>query len=195
MTSITSPPSPSATEPDPVTWDTIQDFPANGDFARLIPTSRLARERFEQLVSRLECDPRAVPHARRLIHYEAALPDTENPTDGSFPAAKDRESSPNYCGFYRLNMNLRASNMKLGWVLGSGRTDLPDNAVDLLLTPTTGTDGVHGRHCRLKRDLATGVLMLISDGRKVWIFERFQYRLAPVLMPPSFRLSSTGSTS
>ncbi|KAF2109572.1 kinase-like domain-containing protein [Lophiotrema nucula] len=66
-------------------------------------------------------------------------------------------------------MNLRPGSMSLGWVLGSGRADLPDSAVDCVLTPTPSTDGVHGRHCRLKRDLETGVLMIISDGRKIAI--------------------------
>ena len=164
MTSIASP---SDTEPDLMTWDTIQYLPGNGDFARLIPTSRLARERFENLVSRIEGNPRAFPHARRMIHYEESFPEPQSPTDGSFVATEDTESRPSYCGFYRFNMNVRPGNVNLGWVLGSGRTDLPDNAVDLVLTPTPGTDGVHGRHCRLKRDLATGVLMLISDSRKV----------------------------
>lgn len=164
---MASPPSPSDTEPDLVTWDSIQHLPSNGDFARLIPSSRLARERFESLVSRIERDPKAFPHARRLIHYEPAAFDLESASERSFAATHDTAPSQSFCGFYRLNMSLRPGSMNLGWVLGSGRADLPDNAVDLLLTPTQSTDSVHGRHCRLKRDLATGVLMLISDSRKV----------------------------
>lgn len=64
-------------------------------------------------------------------------------------------------------MDLLPNNLRLGWVVGSGREGLPESEIDFILTTNTKELGVQGRHCRFNRNLQTGVLLAISDGRKV----------------------------
>jgi hypothetical protein len=167
--------SPGDTEPDIITWESVRHLPSNGDFARLIPTSHLARNNFSHLVSRLKDDPLLYPHARRVIYYEpVAFEDETSATDGSCTGSTKQEAVQAFCGFYRLNMSFRPGAMSLGWVLGSSRAGLPDNSVDCILTPFPGMNGVRGRHCRLERDLDSGILILKSDCRKEGITPSFQ---------------------
>ncbi|KAF2820885.1 serine/threonine protein kinase [Ophiobolus disseminans] len=64
-------------------------------------------------------------------------------------------------------MTIPPAREELGWVLGSSRTNVPDNFVDFLLAPMTNQHALHSRHCRLRRLLQTGVLLAVSDSRKV----------------------------
>jgi hypothetical protein len=82
------------------------------------------------------------------------------------PSPQD-EPLQEYCGYYRLNMTIPPAREELGWVLGNSRTNVPDNFVDFLLAPMTNQHALHSRHCRLRRLLQTGVLLAVSDSRKV----------------------------
>lgn len=159
------------TLPDLATWDY---FPggADGDFARLIPASAVARQAFNDLVRAVVADESILRHARRFIRFEetAPIPDDSSDTDSSTTAATEAPEQPlSYCGYYRFNMATMPNSMRLGWVLGSGRQDLPDSGVDFVLTAQRGQHRVRGRHCRISRDLHTGILFVHSDGRPVII--------------------------
>ncbi|KAH8727324.1 kinase-like domain-containing protein [Phaeosphaeriaceae sp. PMI808] len=158
------------TEPDIPSWDGIHLGVPNGDFARLVPQSPAARKLFSQVARRLETDRDGWHHVRRFIYYEATILD-ESTTDSSFAAMATpppQDSSPqDFCGYYRLNMNIPPENLGLGWVLGSSRPNKPDNFVDFLLAPYANDHGLHSRHCRLRRLLDSGVLLAVSDSRKV----------------------------
>ena len=161
---MATPVSTTDTIPLVATWDF---FPrgTDGDFARLIPSSTVARQSFNRLVRKLINDKSCLPHARRFVHFEdTAADDEEESSDTSFRKAP--EINP-VCGYYRLNMDLPPNNLHLGWIIGSGRADLPENEVDFVLTAEPKQHGVRGRHCRLHRSLSTGVLLVISDCRKV----------------------------
>ncbi|EDU47135.1 serine/threonine protein kinase [Pyrenophora tritici-repentis Pt-1C-BFP] len=64
-------------------------------------------------------------------------------------------------------MTIPPANQGLGWIMGSSRPNKPDNFVDFLLAPFTNEHALHSRHCRLRRMLETGVLIAVSDSRKV----------------------------
>ncbi|KAF2022796.1 serine/threonine protein kinase [Setomelanomma holmii] len=66
-------------------------------------------------------------------------------------------------------MNIPPANQGLGWVLGSSRPNKPDHFVDFLLCTPPSDHGLHSRHCRLRRLLDTGVLLAVSDSRKVGV--------------------------
>jgi hypothetical protein len=168
------------TEPDVPSWECIHLGASNGDFARLVPQSPAARRAFSQVAQRLKAEPDRWGHVRRFIHCEAtdvAESATDNSsaaeshTDGSTAAQITQsprdDSVREYCGYYRLNMTIPPSNQGLGWVLGSSRPDKPDDFVDLLLCLPKNNHRLHSRHCRLRRILDTGVLLAVSDSRKV----------------------------
>ncbi|KAH9859246.1 hypothetical protein J1614_012220 [Plenodomus biglobosus] len=160
------------TEPDVPSWDNVHLGVSNGDFARLVPHSPAARRLFSQVVRLLKSDANNWPHVRKFIHYEATHLD-ESTTDSSFATVTtpplQHEPPQDFCGYYRLNMTMPPANQSLGWVVGSSRPNKPDNFVDLLLAPLTNEHALHSRHCRLRRLLETGVLMAVSDSRKVCV--------------------------
>ena len=150
--------------PDGATWEYFPGAP-EGDFARLIPRSAIARQSFNCLVRRIIDDASYLPHSRRFIHFEDAMSrEEEDSSDASFFQPPDINA---VCGYYRLDMSLPPNNLHLGWIIGSGRPDLPEDEVDFVLTAETNQHNVRGRHCRLQRDLQTGVLLIISDGRSL----------------------------
>jgi len=173
------------TEPDVPSWDNVYLGASNGDFARLVPHSPAARRLFSQVVRLLETDASKWYHVRRFIHYE--ITDTDESTPGSsFATATpppQQQPAQDYCGYYRLNMTIPPANEGLGWVLGSSRANMPGNFVDLLLAPFTNEHALHSRHCRLRRLLQTGVLLAVSDSRKVTysLTIRASLRLIPIV--------------
>jgi hypothetical protein len=158
------------TEPDVPSWDNVCFGASNGDFARLVPQSPAARELFSQVVRLLETDANSRHHVRKFIYYEATDPD-ESTTESSFVTATTppprHEPLQDFCGYYRLNMTIPPASQGLGWVLGSSRLNKPDNFVDFLLAPYTNQYALHSRHCRLRRLLDSGILLAVSDSRKV----------------------------
>ena len=146
------------------TWDY---FPrgSDGDFARLIPSSTTARQSFNRLVRKLSDDSSCMPHARRFIHFEDTVAEEEDYSSDA--SARQPPATNVVCGYYRLNMSLPPNNLRLGWVVGSGRPDLSESEVDFVLTPESKQHSVRGRHCRLYRNLQTGVLLIVSDGMKI----------------------------
>ncbi|KAF1952627.1 hypothetical protein CC80DRAFT_495156 [Byssothecium circinans] len=115
------------------------------------------------------------------MHYETTHPD-ESTTDSSFATVAtpppQHEPLQDFCGYYRLNMTIPPANQGLGWITGSSRPNKPDNFVDFLLAPLTNEHALHSRHCNMRRLLETGVLIAISDSRKV------MHRL-PISAPPT----------
>ena len=156
--------SPGDTEPDIPDWDSYYDGAPNDDFARLIPFSPAARNSFSQLIVRLGADPTCLPHIREFIHYDETVAIAED--SATDDAESQSEPVQAFCGYYKLNMSIPPKRLKMGWVLGSRRLDRPDD-VDFVLTHAPRQHGVRGRHCRLVRNLQTGLLMVVSDGHKV----------------------------
>ena len=166
---ITPMSSPGDTLPDVTSWENVHHGVSNGDFARLVPHSPAARRLFGQVVRLLESDSSKLHHVRQYIHYEVTL-SSESTAESSFAASTPSpqpEPLQEFCGYYRLNMFIPPASQGLGWVVGSSRLNKPDHFVDFLLAPFTTENSLHSRHCRLRRQLESGVMVAVSDGRKV----------------------------
>ncbi|GME35964.1 hypothetical protein GTA08_BOTSDO09243 [Neofusicoccum parvum] len=146
-----------------------------GDFARLVPSSPLARLAFSRLVQKLHDDPQAAPHSRRFIHYEASIgpgSDTESSdvssTGGGGGSAR---GDIRWVGYWRLNLDIPPAHQPLRWVVGSSRKGKTarDDDVDILLTPEPGAHGIAGRHFRLTLNPETAVLLVAADTHSVTI--------------------------
>lgn len=75
-----------------------------GDFARLVPTSPLARLAFSNLVQKLRDDPQSAPNARRFIHYEEAVSpgsDTELSDTSSSGGRGSSRGDIRWVGYWR----------------------------------------------------------------------------------------------
>lgn len=152
--------SPSSTIPDVATWG-FDPKGAKGDFARLIPMSPLARTAFNEVVRNLCGRPDALRHARRFIHFEPVdSPDGESSADET---AKEETNTQQWCGYYRLNLDIPPNKPNLGWVVGSSRRTLDEKDVDLLLAAEPLQHHVRGRHARFNHNRETGVLLLFAD--------------------------------
>lgn len=122
--------------------------------------SPLARTAFNDVARKL-CDlPDALRHARRFIHFELIdSPDCESSADET-PKETNKQQ---WCGYYRLNLDIPPDNPNLGWVVGSSRRNLSERDVDLLLTAEPHQHKVRGRHARFNHNRETGVLLVFAD--------------------------------
>lgn len=145
-----------------------------GDFARLVPTSPLARLAFSNLVQKLRDDPQSAPNARRFIHYEEAVSpgsDTELSDTSSSGGRGSSRGDIRWVGYWRLNLDIAPAHPRLGWVLGSSRKKKTgkDDDVDLLLTSAPGAHHVAGRHFRFALHPETAVLLAVADAHSVTV--------------------------
>ncbi|KIX05274.1 uncharacterized protein Z518_06146 [Rhinocladiella mackenziei CBS 650.93] len=139
-----------------------------GDFARLIPVNRPAILAFHSIAERMRLDPAWNPHARKYIFVEDSKRQLSPEWDGSDTSnGTKNEPSQVLIGYYRLSLDLIANHPELGWVVGSGRKDLPNGGVDFLLTLQKNKHRVHGRHARLVHHAKNGALMLVVSKGKV----------------------------
>jgi hypothetical protein len=137
-----------------------------GDFARLIPTNYLAKEAFSKVARRMIDESKWIPHARQFIHLDKKVPVALNVEDGKDSETDEErmEKQPDLItGYYRLNLAIPPHDPRFGWFLGSGRQDLGDTGVDLLLTAEVRQHRVYGRHARLSLHSESAVLMLHVD--------------------------------
>jgi hypothetical protein len=175
-----SSPASNTTEVSVAIWDNVHlcHGAINGDFARLVPSSPMARQLFSQVTAQLEKDSDSSTelersrraHVQRFMHYETTVDEGSDADSfvGAPPSPAPANTRTEYCGYYRLNMGIPPGNLSLGWVLGRSAEGRAVDYVDFQLAPYDNDDGrLHARHCRLQRQLNTGVLVAISDGRKV----------------------------
>lgn len=162
-------PSPASddTVPDPLIWG-FNPAGNQGDFARLVPKSPLARRAFSDVVQQMQEDPHWNEHARRFIQFAehtGSHSDSDATTivDDGMPSRDVR-----WYGYYRLNWDIAPARPRLGWILGSSRPDQAD-AVDLLLTPLPGQFRVAGRHCRLSHNSQSCALLIAADNHRVTV--------------------------
>jgi hypothetical protein len=140
-----------------------------GDFARLVPVNHDAVLAFHSIAERTRLEPDWNPHIAKFLFIED-LPRAISPEwDGNSDTASDATGSYQgqvLTGYYRLSLDLLTNHPRLGWVLGSGRQDLPNGGVDFLLTLQKNKHHVHGRHARLLH-AQNGALMLVVGKKKV----------------------------
>ena len=118
-----------ATELAQRTWD-HDPHGDKGDFARLIPLSRTARQAFQEVATMIDNDPDWQPEARRYVDAE-------------------RTESGEYIGWYRFNMDVVPPDFDTrGWWIGSGHPHRPE-VVPILLTSQVHDWGVATRHFRI----------------------------------------------
>ena len=139
-----------------------------GDFARLVPVNHDAILAFHSIAERARLEPDWNAHIAKFLFIEdvprAISPewdghsDTASDTTGSFPGQV-------LTGYYRLSLELLTNHPQLGWVIGSGRPDLPTGGVDFLLTLQKNKHHVHGRHARILH-AQNGALMLVVAKKK-----------------------------
>lgn len=147
-----------------VQWWFRNPYRYAGDFARLIPTNHLAKEAFSGVVRRMRDDPGWIQHARQFIHIDKTSPhDPDSFRDSETDEESMEKRSDLITGYYRLNLGILPHDLRFGWFLGSGRRDLGDTGVDLLLTPQIRQHRVYGRHARLSLHPESAVLMLHVD--------------------------------
>lgn len=149
--------------PEPPRCNLSQD--PNGDFARIIPVSPLARRSFYEVASALVQQTDPSKHATQYIHFHFG---TEE--------GMENDKIWGWCGYYRLNMDIPPHNPRLGWIIGSSRRKLKDTDVDILLTSSPGQHSVRGRHARLQHNKESGVLMLLADFWPTWVDGKMKLR-------------------
>ena len=150
------------------------------DFATLVPSNPAAKHAFHELALRLH-DPRFLPHSRRFIHVDEYLdglstsPTTSDseqddlvPNDSSQKSSVQSfstiaaEGAPDVqlTGYFRFSLSILPADFRRGWVIGSGRSYLPNLGIDVLLTLDGERDLVKGVHARLFHHRESQVLML-----------------------------------
>lgn len=151
--------------------------PVGGNFAILIPRNRKALRAFNDVVMS------ASPHHQKYLHVKKAEGNSfSDPDSTDNPDITDTDTEPvevslPWAGHYCLNMDIPPMRPRLGWTLGSGRSDLTDMGVDLLLTDRRKACRVAGRHVRLVHNLDTGFLLLCTDlNRKVILDGKVEVR-------------------
>lgn len=158
---------PNTPEPSAIT----NEADANGDFARLIPTSRAARLAFHRMVLSLNQSPDKYRWQQRLIHVREGLGALDIELDEH--STGDETQLPSeplmvHTGFWRLSLDLRAANRQLGWVIGRGRWGgrAVDSygSVDILLTTDRDVQ-LHSRHARLMHVLESNAFIIVADKR------------------------------
>lgn len=158
--------SPASTVPDVPTWGFDPEGP-KGDFARLIPKSPLARAAFNEIVRNLYERPNDFSYLRQFIHFELLdVPPLKGSVDGE---PQEQVLVRQWCGYYRLNMDIQPKNLNLGWVVGSSRFGFQEDDVDLLLTRKPHQNDVRGRHARFRHNRDTGVLLIHADNWSITI--------------------------
>lgn len=142
-----------------------------GDFARLVPVNHNAVLAFHSIAERARLEPDWQPHIRRFLFIEdtprAVSPEWDGASDTNSDATGGFQTQV-LTGYYRLSLDLITNHPRLGWVIGSGRRDLPNGGVDLMLTLQRNKDHVHGRHARLMH-AQNGALMLAAGKGKAVI--------------------------
>ncbi len=141
-----------------------------GEFARLIPSSRLARLAFSQVVEKILHDPDEYIHISKFIRF------TKAGEEDGFSELSDlsegvRAPSPPFRlwnGHYNLDLKVPPAKPQLGWILGSRCA-----SADLLLASKQGLHNVGGNHLRLSFNRDTGCLMAVADDRSVSICGSF----------------------
>jgi hypothetical protein len=128
----------STTEPD--TPDSTDHDTAPYVFARLIPTNRPAREAVER--TRAQCS--------QFHTYFLGKTTFRNEEITCFT----------------LSLDVLPEFPKLGWRIGTGRDNLPNRGVDLLLCCTTKDDHVAGIHARLNYVKGAAGFFLIADNAR-----------------------------
>ena len=115
------------------------------DFTKLVPTNHLVCATFPAVAESFPLDPSQTQHAQQYVHHERAKGDPFSESDVT-DTETDSPWSLCWVGYYCLNMGIPPNSQHLGWVLGSGRNDLGEKAVDFLLTPQSKANHVAGQH-------------------------------------------------
>lgn len=144
--------------------DTIE---VNGDFARLIPQNRLAREAFNEIILKIkDVNAGFSSHAAKFIHVDGLKSEEPCSFSESDSVNPDTNTAISlWTGFYRLNLNLLPGNPLLGWIIGTGRDLRP---ADFVICKQ-GPHHVHGRHARFTYHEVSGALLIQSDKRPIII--------------------------
>ncbi|KIW65071.1 hypothetical protein PV04_07356 [Phialophora macrospora] len=142
-----------------------------GDFARLVPVNHNAILAFHSVAERARLEPDWNPHIRRFLFIEdtprAISPEWDGTSDTNSDATGPLQQGQVLAGYYRLSLDLITNHPRLGWVLGSGRKDLPNGGVDFLLTLQKNRHHVHGRHARLVHAQNGALMLVVGKGKTV----------------------------
>ena len=141
-----------------------------GDFARLVPINHDAVLAFHSVAERTRIEPDWNPHVKRFLFIEddprQLSPEWDGTSDTSSDATRALPSQV-LTGHYRLSLDLLTNHPRLGWVIGSGRKDLPNGGVDFLLTLQKSRHHVHGRHARLVHAPNGALMVVVGKGKAV----------------------------
>jgi hypothetical protein len=143
-----------------------------GDFARLVPVNHDAVLAFHSIAERARLEPDWNPHARKFLFIDdtprAISPEWDGTSDASSEALSGYHG-PVLTGYFRISLDLLTNHPQLGWVLGSGRKDLPNGGVDFLLTLQKNKHHVHGRHARLVHAQNGALMLVVGKGKAVHV--------------------------
>jgi hypothetical protein len=121
-----SSPASNTTEVSVAIWDDVHlcHSAINGDFARLVPSSPIARQLFSQVAAQLKTDSDSSTkrerfrraHVQKFMHYETTVVEESNVDSflGAPPLPAPANTRTKYCGYYRLNIGIPPRNLSLG---------------------------------------------------------------------------------
>ena len=131
------------------------------DFAGLYPVNDAAKLAFDDIACAIESDSQWNSHARKFIHIDDVKKVMRiTPEDEDLDSDAESQEVIIRTGHFRLSLDILPAHFALGWVIGSGRTDLAEPSVDLLLTRRGRRHDVRGRHAQLLFHRESRVLML-----------------------------------
>jgi hypothetical protein len=143
-----------------------------GDFARLIPVNHDAILAFHSVAERTRIEPEWNTHVEKFLFIEdqprALSPEWDGTSDTSSEATNGCPAQV-LTGYYRISLELLTNHPRLGWVIGSGRKDLPHDGVDFLLTLQKNKHHVHGRHARLAHAQNGALMLIVGRGKTVLV--------------------------
>lgn len=143
-----------------------------GDFARLVPVNHDAILAFHSIAERARLEPDWNPHIRKFLFIEetprAISPEWDGTSDTASEAMSGYQGQV-LTGYYRISLDLLTNHPRLGWVMGSGRKDLPNGGVDFLLTLQKNKDHVHGRHLRVVHAQNGALMLVVGKGKAVHV--------------------------
>ena len=150
----------------PNTPEDTSSSQSNGDFARLIPANRSSRIAFDEVVDMLRTPSSgwSDTNLEKFLHVEKGKARLDEIIDTDSESQISSIPIMLWTGYYRLNMDIPPSNIKLGWVVGRGRGDLGNRGIDFLLTSRSLYD-VAGRHARFYHNSSSGALMVFANRR------------------------------
>jgi len=142
-----------------------------GDHLRMYPTNVPAEIAFNAIARTIQAHPHWNPHCRKFIVVEGRKTVLIPPSLPSTPrAGRDPEKQQEILtGHFRFNLDILPAQFANGWVVGSGRSDMTNLGVDIVVTDDGERDGVRGRHVQIYHSPDRVLMLKPSPGKTAYL--------------------------